>query len=256
MHKTAIIHTPEHTPWLDRVAGNCLAGAPFKTSPSYPVCSNQNDAPGLVLKLAYLYSQLPWRISTGDVSHFPSTQPVDDDATPSYTKASSPLNGGGVLLGISSTAPNNKTWVSSTVAMIANLPVSALVVSAAIAAPSRTDSSPVAKRSDIASDEVVGFDTTVADDTEGDLMLQWQPYLYVVDGCVPFPAVDAEGNTRSVKHKAIIESWKCQVLTESSIQWRACTYWRFKRRLLQLDRPNLRSCWHLQRLLRDHVLGE
>lgn len=83
--------------------------------------------------------------------------------------------------------------------MIAKLQLLAFVMSAALAAPSRTHSAPVAKRSDISSSEVVGFDTTVADDTEGDLMLKWQPYLYVVDGCVPFPAVDAEGDTRSVK---------------------------------------------------------
>ncbi|KUI55454.1 hypothetical protein VP1G_02838 [Cytospora mali] len=79
--------------------------------------------------------------------------------------------------------------------MTSKLTVLALVVSAALAAPSRTHSSLNAKRSDIPSDDVVGFDTTVADDTEGDLMLKWQPYLYVVDGCVPFPAVDAEGDT-------------------------------------------------------------
>ncbi|KAH8650987.1 putative NPP1 domain protein [Xylariales sp. PMI_506] len=50
-------------------------------------------------------------------------------------------------------------------------------------------------RDDIDADAVVGFAETVPDDTEGDLMLKWQPYLYVVDGCVPFPAVDAEGDT-------------------------------------------------------------
>lgn len=82
--------------------------------------------------------------------------------------------------------------------MFSKLPVLALVVSAALAAPSKTDSSTVAKRSDIGIDAVVGFEQAVADDTEGDLMLQWKPYLHVVDGCVPFPAVDAEGNTRSV----------------------------------------------------------
>lgn len=52
------------------------------------------------------------------------------------------------------------------------------------------------RRADIDADEVVGFPQTVPDDTEGTLMLQYQPYLYVVDGCVPFPAVDAEGDTR------------------------------------------------------------
>jgi hypothetical protein len=94
--------------------------------------------------------------------------------------------------------------------MIAKLPVLALAVSAraALAVPSRTDSSVATKRSDIASDKVVGFDTTVADGTEGDLILKWQPYLYVVDGCVPFPAVDADGNTRSVEHEAMIGGWK------------------------------------------------
>lgn len=62
--------------------------------------------------------------------------------------------------------------------------------------PTRTRSAQKAKRSDIDSDAVVGFATTVADDTEGTLMEKWWPYLYVVDGCVPFPAVDAEGDTR------------------------------------------------------------
>lgn len=62
--------------------------------------------------------------------------------------------------------------------------------------PTRTRNAPLQKRSDIASDDVVGFDTTVPDDTEGTLMETWWPYLYVVDGCVPFPAVDAEGDTR------------------------------------------------------------
>lgn len=62
--------------------------------------------------------------------------------------------------------------------------------------PTRTRSAPVEKRSDIGADQVVGFDTTVPDSTEGVLMEKWWPYLYVVDGCVPFPAVDAEGDTR------------------------------------------------------------
>lgn len=62
--------------------------------------------------------------------------------------------------------------------------------------PDRTRSAPLAKRSDIDADAVVGFDTAVPDTTAGTLMETWWPYLYVVDGCVPFPAVDAEGDTR------------------------------------------------------------
>lgn len=50
-------------------------------------------------------------------------------------------------------------------------------------------------RSVIAHDAVVGFDETVPATTEGDLMLKFKPYLKVFNGCVPFPAVDADGNT-------------------------------------------------------------
>lgn len=44
-------------------------------------------------------------------------------------------------------------------------------------------------------DAVVGFDEAVPDSSEGDLMLAYKPYLKVFNGCVPFPAVDADGNT-------------------------------------------------------------
>lgn len=44
-------------------------------------------------------------------------------------------------------------------------------------------------------DAVVGFAEAVPDNSEGDLMLAYKPYLKVFNGCVPFPAVDAEGNT-------------------------------------------------------------
>jgi hypothetical protein len=60
----------------------------------------------------------------------------------------------------------------------------------AIARPS------LSARATIASDEIVGFDQTVPSGTVGDVYLAYQPYLYVVNGCVPFPAVDAEGDTK------------------------------------------------------------
>ncbi|KAH8671547.1 necrosis inducing protein-domain-containing protein [Xylariales sp. PMI_506] len=91
---------------------------------------------------------------------------------------------------------------------IARFSTVALLASAALAIPSRptstkfafmeranTLSAPMAKRSDISVDDVVGFATTYPNNTEGELMEKWWPYLYVVDGCVPFPAVDAEGDT-------------------------------------------------------------
>lgn len=52
------------------------------------------------------------------------------------------------------------------------------------------------QRGTIGSDDIVGFSQTVPSGTEGSLYLAYQPYLYVVNGCVPFPAVDAAGDTK------------------------------------------------------------
>ena len=54
----------------------------------------------------------------------------------------------------------------------------------------------VGRRGTIASDEIVGFPQTVPDNATGQLYLKYKPFLKVVNGCVPFPAVDAEGNTK------------------------------------------------------------
>ncbi|KAF2454625.1 necrosis inducing protein-domain-containing protein [Lineolata rhizophorae] len=51
------------------------------------------------------------------------------------------------------------------------------------------------RRAVIDHDAVVGFDQTVPDTSIGELYLTYKPYLNVVSGCVPFPAVDAAGNT-------------------------------------------------------------
>ena len=52
------------------------------------------------------------------------------------------------------------------------------------------------RRAVIAHDAVVGFPETAPSGTTGQLYLKYKPHLKVVNGCVPFPAVDAEGNTR------------------------------------------------------------
>lgn len=54
----------------------------------------------------------------------------------------------------------------------------------------------IERRASIASDEIVGFPETVPNDALGALYLKYKPFLKVVNGCVPFPAVDAEGNTK------------------------------------------------------------
>ncbi|KAI0388626.1 NPP1-domain-containing protein [Xylariaceae sp. FL0594] len=62
---------------------------------------------------------------------------------------------------------------------------SLLLFLAAIAA-----AAPVTKRAVIDHDAVVGFAESASD-----LALKYKPWLKVVNGCVPFPAVDAAGNT-------------------------------------------------------------
>ncbi|KAK8205029.1 necrosis inducing protein [Phyllosticta capitalensis] len=54
---------------------------------------------------------------------------------------------------------------------------------------------PLERRAVIAHDAVVGFSETVPDTSVGQLYLKYKPLLKVVNGCVPFPAVDADGNT-------------------------------------------------------------
>lgn len=55
---------------------------------------------------------------------------------------------------------------------------------------------PIEPRAVIAHDAVVGFTETVPSSTAGTMYLKYRPYLHVINGCVPFPAVDSSGNTR------------------------------------------------------------
>jgi hypothetical protein len=56
----------------------------------------------------------------------------------------------------------------------------------------------VIPRASIDHDAVVGFAQTIPSGTTGEVYLAYRPHLKVVNGCVPFPAVDAEGNTKYV----------------------------------------------------------
>jgi hypothetical protein len=77
--------------------------------------------------------------------------------------------------------------------------VLACVAAADVAVNARpTESQTLASRAVISHDAVVGFDETVPSGTIGDAYEAYQPFLKVVNGCVPFPAVDADGNTRFV----------------------------------------------------------
>lgn len=47
----------------------------------------------------------------------------------------------------------------------------------------------------ISHDAVVPFAQSVPATSAGNLMLAYKPFLLVINGCVPFAAVDAAGNT-------------------------------------------------------------
>lgn len=53
----------------------------------------------------------------------------------------------------------------------------------------------IMRRAVINHDAVVGFSQMVPNTTEGLAYLKYKPWLDVPHGCVPFPAVDALGNT-------------------------------------------------------------
>lgn len=65
-----------------------------------------------------------------------------------------------------------------------------------LAGASFVNGAAIHRRDEIAHDSVVGLPETVPDDDMGALYQKFQPFLKVDSGCVPFPAVDAEGNTK------------------------------------------------------------
>lgn len=51
-------------------------------------------------------------------------------------------------------------------------------------------------RGTVPHDELLGLSQTIPSGATGDLYLAYQSNLHVVNGCVPFPAVDVDGNTK------------------------------------------------------------
>ncbi|CAL3973313.1 unnamed protein product [Diplocarpon coronariae] len=68
--------------------------------------------------------------------------------------------------------------------------VQALVVVAAV------HGSPLERRGTVPSNQIVGLPEAVPNNVTGELYKAYQPFLQVQGGCVPFPAVDANGNTK------------------------------------------------------------
>jgi hypothetical protein len=83
------------------------------------------------------------------------------------------------------TSPQSFTQVMAPLAQYLTLALYSIVSLAA----------PLERRAVINHDAVVGFPETVPSGTLGSLYLKYKPFLKVESGCVPFPAVDASGNT-------------------------------------------------------------
>ena len=57
----------------------------------------------------------------------------------------------------------------------------------------------LSRRAVIGHDAVVGFKQTVPSGIAGSLYLKYKPFLEVYNGCVPFPAVNENGDTGYVE---------------------------------------------------------
>ena len=129
--------------------------------------------------------------------------------------------------------------------MFSNLVSGLAVLAACVSATPLSLSS----RAVINHDAVVGFPQTVPSGIVGNLYLKYKPYLEVYNGCVPFPAVNANGDTGSVL--SLICNGLDLVLTH--FQWRSFNFRFAQWRLWQQSRSSVCSRRNLQRRLRDHV---
>lgn len=84
-------------------------------------------------------------------------------------------------------------------ANIRSLPVQLLLAATCVFAAPVT----LERRAVISHDAVVGFAEAVPSGIAGTLYLKYKPYLEVVNGCVPFPAVNAAGDTGYVLTSAM-----------------------------------------------------
>lgn len=84
-----------------------------------------------------------------------------------------------------------------------------------LAAASVVLSSPISldSRASIAHDAVVGFAEAVPSGVVGELMLKYKPYLKVINGCVPFPAVNAAGDVSGGLNPSGSENGDCESST-------------------------------------------
>ncbi|KAH7327510.1 necrosis inducing protein [Rhexocercosporidium sp. MPI-PUGE-AT-0058] len=62
-------------------------------------------------------------------------------------------------------------------------------------AATAVNGNPLSRRATLPTSTIVGLPEAVPNNVTGQLYQAYQPYLEVLNGCVPYPAVDANGNT-------------------------------------------------------------
>ena len=80
--------------------------------------------------------------------------------------------------------------------ILLSLLASGCVQGAAIVGQSAASTATLQPRDEIPHDSVEPIPQAIRFGPARKLIKQYQPFLKVVDGCVPFPAVDVDGNTR------------------------------------------------------------
>lgn len=86
--------------------------------------------------------------------------------------------------------------VSFSISFLLGLLATGLVQGAAIHGSTANPSATLQRRAEVGHDELKSLPQAVRGGPVGKLIKQYQPYLKVFTGCVPFPAVDRDGNVR------------------------------------------------------------
>ncbi|QDS75795.1 hypothetical protein FKW77_000112 [Venturia effusa] len=71
----------------------------------------------------------------------------------------------------------------------------------------------IERQDTVGNDDIVGLAAAIPSGAAGAVYKAYQPYLYVYNGCVPFPAVDASGNTNEGLSPSGASNGDCSIST-------------------------------------------
>ena len=122
------------------------------------------------------------------------------------------------------------------------------------------ENSAIERRAVIGHDKITPLKQAVRKNRFGKLLMKYKPFLKVQHGCVPFPAVDKDGNTRFVVIYIVKIQDKCKRYSQDElltlllmIQWRPRSIRPSQRRLQLVQRTGLWPNGHARRPQSAHV---